>query len=569
MNEKDVVYYTQLEKLIGYLIAYDGSDLSKIYESLTVLCRLFNITKGITRFYDNPQYEELEKGEIFVCYDEGVESKEALTLRTVTPAMTIAKITCYSAVNGPKILDEDKPRIQLVMYLIISFLTRNRLQKIVEKLTFYDNDGYRNLNYFFRTINSISEKNEFNNKIVIHFNLKHFALVNQERTRSKGDIVMSEYCKKIENIIGDTGILCRVGGDNFICLADEKKLEELLKVLSGYSVEYDKEAHSKVRVSATCGIYRVPDGYRGGRSGIMDKVMSALAIAKHSETDDVIFYDDLFEKNREKLMHVQALFPGAIKNEEFMVYYQPKVDIYTGKLIGAEALCRWIHEGKLIQPGDFIPVFEQSPDICKLDFYMLDHVCKDIRKWIDEGRNVVRISVNFSRRHMLDDSLLETIVDIIDKNNVPHKYVEIELTETTTDVSFRDLKRIVRGLQEKGIYTSVDDFGMGYSSLNLIRDIPWNVLKVDKSFLPAEDDPNKNVKEIMFKYVIAMSKELGLETITEGVETEKQIEILKDNSCEYAQGFFFDKPLPVTEFEDRLNSPAYEVEKEANDGKNQ
>ena len=154
---------------------------------------------------------------------------------------------------------------------------------------------------------------------------------------------------------------------------------------------------------------------------------------------------------------------------------------------------------------------------------------------------------------MMDMDLLERIIDIVDRNDVPHQYIEIELTETTTDVEFRDLKRVVSGLQAEGIYTSVDDFGIGYSSLNLIKEIPWDVIKVDRSFLPSDiDDEDANRRAIMFKYVVAMAHEMGLECIAEGVETEQQVQILRDNSCELAQGFYFDKPLPVADFEQKL-----------------
>ena len=213
----------------------------------------------------------------------------------------------------------------------------------------------------------------------------------------------------------------------------------------------------------------------------------------------------------------------------------------------------------MVPPGDFIPILEQSNDICKLDFYMLDHVCRDLCRWIKEGRKVVRVSVNFSRKHLRDEYLLEHIMEIIEKNEAPHEYVEIELTETTTDVEFRGLKKVVNGLQMEGVYTSVDDFGMGYSSLNLIREIPWNVLKIDRCFLPTEEDGEESVTNIMFKHVVAMAKDLGLECVTEGVETHDQLDILKENNCDVAQGFYFDRPLPVEEFEERLARVGYNI----------
>lgn len=183
---------------------------------------------------------------------------------------------------------------------------------------------------------------------------------------------------------------------------------------------------------------------------------------------------------------------------------------------------------------------------------MLEHVCRDIRQWIDEGKEVVKVSVNLSRCHLGNPELLNTILDIIDKYEVPHQYIEIELTETTTDVAFHDLKSIVFGLQEQGISTSVDDFGVGYSSLNLLKELPWNVIKIDKSFL--EYHEGNRVNYIMLKQVIAMAQELGMEVIVEGVETVEHIKMLKENNCYMAQGFYFDKPLPKEEFVERIRT---------------
>ena len=191
---------------------------------------------------------------------------------------------------------------------------------------------------------------------------------------------------------------------------------------------------------------------------------------------------------------------------------------------------------------------------------MLDKVCEHIRKWIDAEKKPRRVSVNLSRRHMTNPKLVEDIIDIIDRHNIPHEYIEIELTETTTDVEFKDLKRIVEDLQGHGICTSVDDFGMGYSSLNLIRVVPWNVLKVDKVFVPMDNESRESTRSVMFKYVISMAKELGLECIVEGVETKAQLQMLKAIGCEEVQGYLFDKPLPIEDFEQRLDMQRYDID---------
>ena len=269
-----------------------------------------------------------------------------------------------------------------------------------------------------------------------------------------------------------------------------------------------------------------------------------------------VFFDEETQKRIEDAKRLESIFPSAIENEEFLVYYQPKVRLDNCTVYGAEALCRWKHKGEIIPPMNFIPILEQSHSVCLLDFYMLEHVCRDIRRWLDSGLPTVKISVNFSRVHLGDVDLSRHILEIIDCYRIPHRLIEIELTETTTDVDFRELKKVVTELNRQSVSTSVDDFGVGYSSLNLIRDLPWDVLKIDKSFLPegTTDSPHEQKKRVVMKHLIAMAQSLGLECIVEGVETAEQIEILKENKCNLAQGYYFDKPLPVEIFEGRLSS---------------
>ena len=349
-----------------------------------------------------------------------------------------------------------------------------------------------------------------------------------------------------------------IGGDNFIMLAEKKYVDQVVNYLSGTAIVYDANRGDRIMVSATAGIFIIPEDFQYHiPSDLMDCVMPAAQASRHSHTTDIIFYNEKMVANKERASRLQRIFPDALAQHEFKVYYQPKVTVTSREIHGAEALCRWFHNGKLVPPGDFIPILESGMEICELDFYVLDRVCRDIRRWLDYGYPVVRISVNLSRRHMMDLDLFNHIVQIIDRHQVPHQYIEIELTETTTDVAFTDLKRVVNGLQQAGIFTSVDDFGMGYSSLNLIKEIPWNVLKVDRSFLPEEGSHDAERRSVMFKYVVAMARDLGLEVITEGVETEAQLNLLKANNCELAQGFYFDKALPVDEFEERLLRRVY------------
>ena len=554
-------YYIQLERFLNALVSYGNNDLSEIKETLAELCKYFGVSKGVTKFYKSVVHEKSGIGEEIVCYDDGTEGVEFIKKRIVTKSMTVVKCIVYRHRDALPLSEEDTQRVTMIMDMILSFISRNRLEDIVERLTFFDDNGYRNLRSFIRYLEQLNENNDFSKRTAVHFNLRHFSLINREIGRSSGDVVIRNYFDLLEKTIGDKGLICRVGGDNFVAIFKDDILEAVLDILNGVPIVYDVNNTKRIMVSASTGVFRIPDGFIYERpDDIMDRIVSSSRAAKNGGKESIVFFDDDMIVDKEKTMQVQQLFPQAMQKGEFKVFYQPKIDIDTGEIVGAEALCRWFRDGKVIPPIDFIPILEQTTDICRLDFYMLNHVCRDIRQWLDEGRKVVRISVNLSRKHMMDIDLMERIIGIVDMNRVPHQYIEIELTETTTDVEFRDLKRVVSGLQQAGICTSVDDFGMGYSSLNLIREIPWNVLKVDKSFLPVDNDNEASTRSIMFKYVVAMAKELGLECIAEGVETRNQVQVLRDNRCLFAQGFYFDRPLPIEDFEKRLATHHYNVE---------
>lgn len=530
----------------------------QISNALNVPCKELGISKVSIVYYESLKHEARERGRSINCYDNGNSGEIVLEDRYVTDTMAVVICKMYRDKDSEPWDEENRDKAELLKKMLFIFLDRLRLKDLAEKYTYYDDDGYYNLRFFIRYMNRVAMDNNLHGKAVIHFNLRHFAAINQQVGRATGTYIMRCFIEQLIDMLSGGGIICRVGGDNFIGMIAASDLDKALEHLSGARIAYNPESQIKIAVSASVGVLVIPDDFEyNDESDIMDKIISASQAARSSSKTNIVFFDDNMVASKEKIVRIQRLFPLALENEEFLVYYQPKVAIGGGSLAGAEALCRWEHNGEIIPPSDFIPMLEQGMEICKLDFYMLDHVCRDIRRWLDEGRDMVRISVNLSRKHMMDLDLLERIIEIIDRHNVPHKYLEIELTETTTDVEFRDLKRVVRGLQDAGIYTSVDDFGIGYSSLNLIKEIPWNVLKVDRSFLPEDTDDSGSRRSVMFKYVVAMAQELGLECIAEGVETKSQVDILKENSCDMAQGFFFDRPLPVDEFEKRLDEHKY------------
>ena len=558
VNNETVEFYRLFSRLISAMTNFENPDVALIENALIDISTLFRLSKAYTYVYRNPDEEQAGDGEVLCCYDTGKEGVEVMDYRVVSSVQTIVHMHILMEPGERPLTETEKWRVDLTMRATVSFISRNRLKSRVEELTFFDDSGYRNLRSYYNYIMRENKRNNLARKVAIRYNLRHFTLVNQELGRVIGDLVIKTHFKNLESLIGDEGIVCRLGGDNFVAICGERQIGQVLNYLTETIVEYEPEEGKCVSVSTSAGVFRIPKGYVINHPGdIMGNIITAFQTAQNGGKEKIVFYDTSLLKDKEKSMKVQQLFPEALRKEEFVVYYQPKVNIKTGELIGAEALCRWIHNGEFITPDKFIPMLEETDDICKLDFYVLDHVCRDIHRWIQEGKHIVRVSVNLSRKHMINRNLLQSMLKIIDRHEIPHSCIEVELTETTTDVQFNDLKRVVSGLQRYGIYTAVDDFGVGYSSLNLLRELPWNVIKIDRSFLPVEEDKDISARRIMFKYVVAMAKELGMECIVEGVETEEQLKMLSENDCDFAQGFLYDRPLPMREFENRLEKKFY------------
>ena len=549
-------YMTTLENSICKLHQLPNPGPRQIFEAMEELCHVLRLGKVEVVIYENEASEHSGASETHCFYDSGKACKDICIRERITAVdEKIIFYHIYAIEGEEEWTEEDRKRINVFISLLSTFSGKSRLVQLAHHLTFYDSDfDMYNLKQFMKCAQILCKSRRIDQFTVVRFNLKHFSVVNQNIGRENGTLVMKKFVGLIDELLDDENeLICRVGGDNFLTLIKSDKLQAVLDILGGTGIIYDEIRNERIFITATVGVYIIKDiGSVILPTDIMDRVSLAFHIAKNASKADVVYFNEELLARSKHNNDISASFPKALEEREFLVYYQPKVAIDGGHIAGAEALCRWMHNGRMVSPGEFIPVLEQGLDICKLDFYMLDAVCKDIRRWLDNGLDIVRISVNLSRRHLTDIDLLKHIIEIIDRNNVPHEYIEIELTETTTDVEFKDLKRTIGGLQQLGVSTSVDDFGIGYSSLNLIKEIPWNVLKLDKSLLPDKCDKSPVQNGVMFKYIVAMAQEMGLECIAEGVETKEQVQILADNKCNLAQGFYFDKPLPVEEFEIRL-----------------
>ncbi len=532
---------------------YRDPAFNKILEPI---CKFLRISRISSAVFDSTCDSAIIKSAPHIYYDDGnADTTRVLKFTENNVRACKANYSFMQSKSGQDWSEEEVQQIEAFEKLIYTFCDRSYASTIAKDLSMFDNDlMVYPLTFFLATVKNLIRQGRIGEFGGVYFNIKHFSSINDRFGRDCATNIMKLFIHGILEKILYEECICRVGGDNFVVLFKKDNLNIIKNYLSGMPITFNDG--ETVTVTTTAGYYMIPEATESA-TDVMDRISTAYQLAKSVYKRPFLFYDDEIMQHQTHVKEIEMMFPSAIENEEFKVFYQPKTQLNNYQLAGAEALCRWFRNGKVISPGEFIPVLEGSKAICTLDFYMLDHVCRDIRRWLDEGREAVKVSVNLSRLHLGDEDLLESILRIIDKYKVPHHFIEIELTETTTDVDYKELKKIVYGLREQDISTSVDDFGVGYSSLNLIREMPWNVLKIDKSFLPTQEEENNDPSKVkMLRHIITMSQDLGLECIVEGVETAEQVKLLKDCKCYLAQGFYFDRPLPVKEFEQKLESAA-------------
>lgn len=556
--EKDRVVECKLKLLEFFTKESEVPELfcGKDRENISEIAEMLRIARCNLSFYETKEKEQQGKGERIEYYMAGTADDRVRVQREVTNDEHVVIVNTFQAAGAK---DWDEEELALIdSFNRILFFCKNRvyMTEALNRIAFFDADTrLGNLKYGIRVLDTLIEQGRIDHYAAFYINIKGMNNINTLVGMDTGTRIMKIYINRIQSILQEPECVCRVGGDNFLIIACRERVDRIVQILGGEVVRYGTALKERIFVSTTTGAYLIPNTIENGYE-VMNAVSATLNIARYVEQVPILFYN---EKLIQKMMHtrqVETKFEQALVEKEFQVYYQPKVSLHNYELKGAEALCRWIRDGKLVPPDQFIPVLEKSHKICQLDFYMLEQVCRDLRAWIQEGRQVVKISVNFSRKHLSNMDLVRDIVEVIDQYEIPHELIEVELTETITESDFMQLKQIVFDLRQEGIMTSVDDFGTGYSSLNLIREVPFKVLKIDKSFLQQDESEFKR-DNIMMKHVIGMASELDMECIAEGVETLENVKLLKDNKCYLAQGFLFDRPLPKQEFERRLDGFRY------------
>lgn len=386
---------------------------------------------------------------------------------------------------------------------------------------------------------------------MVAVDIEHFRLFNELYGRRKGDrllLYMAECIKKIETTYG--GIGGYLGGDNF-CILMPRRME-LIKELKDEISEGTAKMSGSVGFLPAFGVYNIED--MGMQSITMyDRATIALSHINGVYVKRICEFDASMVEKLEEEMFLLSEVQKALENDEFTFYAQPQCDITTGKIVGAESLVRWNHHSKgLVSPGYFIPPLEKNGFIADLDKHVWRKVCMWLRQWEDRGYTPVPISINVSRIDIFSMNVPAYLHSLIEEFELKPKYLKVEITESAYAENNDQIVRTIKELEEMGFLVMMDDFGSGYSSLNMLKSIEVDVLKIDMKFL--DIDENEKEKGIgILESVVNMSRQLGVPVIVEGVETKKQEEFLSSMGCRYVQGYYYYRPLPIAEFEKVLS----------------
>ena len=385
---------------------------------------------------------------------------------------------------------------------------------------------------------------------VICFDVIRFKAINDIFGVAKGNKLLQYIAQVIRETLKSGDFACRSISDHFVIFTHtegnelEDMIEQMLEKIEGYELPFV--------INCNVGIY-ITNGERLSVDAMIDRAILAQSVIKGSYMEKYSYYTEALRNDMLGEQEIIAMVETAIAQEQFVAFYQPQYNHSNGMLIGAEALVRWNHPEKgLISPGVFIPICEKNGFITRLDLYVFEQTCKFIRKCMDKGIPVVPISSNFSRNDIFQPNYVEKLEEIRKKYEVPAKYLRVEITESTVVGGIKQVNKIIEQLHECGYLVEMDDFGSGYSSLNVLKDISFDIIKLDMMFLREETESNRG--GIIVSAVMRMAKWLGMPVIAEGVETVKQADFLRSIGCESIQGYLYSKPLPEDQYEEKLRN---------------
>ncbi|MFQ4181391.1 sensor domain-containing phosphodiesterase, partial [Clostridioides difficile] len=407
-----------------------------------------------------------------------------------------------------------------------------------------------NQNKFYRECSKYLLDKPSLNYIIVYFDINNFKMINDTFGYEFGDNLLITIAKALKEELTEGEVFARLSSDYFAIFCDYKNgRNKIIRKLDSIRNNIESNLSIVFEISLCVGIYFVEEDEVDIQKAV-NKANMVRSVAKGKNINYAIYNEDVRNKLSEESMILDDIKIALVKNQ-FEVYYQPKFSLVNGEMIGSEALIRWNHpEHGFISPAVFIPIAEKSKLILKIGRFVFEKVCTDLSEWKKQGKKIVPVSVNLSRVELYQPDIVKFINKTIQMYNLSSDLIEIEITETVAINELNILKNVLNELRKYGFSISMDDFGTGYSSISCLRDMPIDILKLDKSFLDGieHDERSRNIA----KSIVSLAKSLDLVVIIEGVESKEQAELMKQFGCDLVQGFYFARPMPAKNFLDLL-----------------
>lgn len=574
-------------KIIGALCAVNDSE---IYRSIVDLPSLGNGFAGIVKSdgalvirskedpnqtYDNiyqlsfDRQDELEEAKqalknkedgSFMYHQQGNTYLAHFTSLGINDWLIVSMVPNSVLTSNLRMVSKLSIMAIIAIIILLSALLKyiNKIilgsRKILENIAYFDEltNSYTKSKFLLEA-NALLEKSRYYS--IVELDILNFKMINELFGYQAGDAFLKYFAKCLKEEIQTDELYYRHHADCFGLMLHEQDKQTLIKRMEKLKAKicsYELHPQQHYYIQCSCGI-KIFDEREQNQAidFVINRAMMALKECKKHSNSDIYIYDDKLYNASQHQSLIESRMETALQNHEFEVYLQPKHDIVTEKIVGAEALVRWNMDGKIIMPDEFIPLFEENGFITKLDMYVLDHAFSYMEEWQSKGYCIKQINVNQSRMLMYRSNYMEDIKKIIKRHHVDTSAIVLEVTESVALEDMEILKETIQSVHQLGFEVSMDDFGSGYSSLNVLQALPFDELKLDRFFVKDMGVDHEKQKKII-QYIIELNKSLNVRTVAEGVETKAQLEFLRGIGCDIAQGYYFSKPLPKNEFDKLL-----------------
>ena len=543
--QKELIYYDDGEDFASALISFsDGTDNSK---------------KAILRIKTN-MVKKLNGSEIIT--DKNGESVQ-ISYHVIKNTDNMYFISCFT---NNLVDDKVQPLIyrnvftciciiaMMIGVILYVWASAKKAGSTIEKMAYEDiTTGGKNINYFHEFANSVMSVFKETPFVIYRFDIANFRYLNEAYGHFKADAILQSCIANFSHIFSEKELCVRMNADQFLAIiVNDHNLDQNIAEFIKRVNEDARAKGVKYPIKFKTGIYQIKK-HDHDLDVMIDHANAARKMVHSNDKHMTAIYTDEIVNQMRKVDKIESDMQKALATGEFKVYYQAKWDIVADHVAGAEALVRWIkNDGGMVYPDEFIPIFEKNGFIEKLDFYVLETVCEDLRKMLDDGKTVYPVSVNQSRLLLHSPDYVENIKKILEKYDMPEGAIELEITETVFDDDRDRMIETLNELKKFGVKISMDDFGSGYSSLNMLKDAPFDIIKIDREFF--SESVTSDISMWILQKIIEMVSGLGMEVICEGVETGEQSALLKALGCRMVQGYFYSRPVPHAEYVDRFCS---------------